>query len=181
MAASNESKDRVVRPAINGEGEAVAASGDRGVALPFDQKINVDDFGRLAVTMSWLLTEFSQVKPLRDAGLGLGDWAVLAILARSDSVAKKLSRNLGIPVQRVASIVDSLTQDGFTSTEPLAGGGKIRRVIKITDAGRIKLEAVNAELTVALGMALKSRSLRGALKQVTVLSRLLRAASLQGV
>lgn len=179
MAVRRGSKDKPVRIAAHSEQVAPPTTVQEVSSLAVGEEANVDDFGLLAVTMSWLLTEFNEVKPLRDAGLGLGDWAVLATLAHSGGMTKKLSRNLGIPVSRVANIVDSLAQDGLASVEPSPEGSKGRSVIRITDVGRTKLEAVNAELTLALDAVLKSPALRGALKQVTLLGRLLRAATLE--
>lgn len=179
MAVRRGSKDKPVRIAAHSEQAAPPAAVQEISPSAAGEEATVDDFGLLAVTMSWLLTEFNEVKPLRDAGLGLGDWAVLAMLVHSGGMTKKLSQNLGIPVTRVASIVDSLARDGLASVEPSPEGSKGKSVIKITDAGRAKLEAVNAELTLALDAVLKSPALRGALKQVTLLGRLLPAATVE--
>ena len=179
MVVRKVSKDKLTRVTTRGEDVAVAASVEEGATSPSSDEINVSDFGLLAVTMSRLLTEFSQVKPLRDAGFGLADWAVLAVLAQGDGMTKKLSRSLGIPVQRVTDIVASLEQEELVAVGPAVSGGKSKRLIKITEAGEAKLEAINSELTVALDLVLKSPALRGALKQMSVLERLLGAATVE--
>lgn len=179
MAVRKGSKDKLA-PLATDNGDEAVANPEEGIAtVPPGEEISVSDFGLLAVTMSRLLTEFSEVKPLRDAGLGLGDWAVLAMLAQSDGMTKKLSRGLGIPLQRVTNIVALLEQDELVSVGPAVSGGKAKRLIKISEAGRAKLESVNAELTVALDLVLKSPALRGALKQMSVLERLLGAATFE--
>lgn len=175
MAVRRVRKEKLARIVGRGEATVPATPAKEVATFPAGEEASINDFGRLAFAMSRLLTEFSQVKPLRDAGLGLGDWAVLALLAQSDGMAKRLSRSLGIPIQRVASIVASLGQDELVSVEPSAGEGKATTVIKITEAGRTKLEAVNAELATTLGAVLRSRSLNGALKHISALGPLLRA------
>jgi len=140
--------------------------------------ISIDDFCRLVVSMSRLLTEFNQLKLLCDAGLGLGDWAVLAMLAHGDLLTKGLSRRLGISVQRVKAIVASLAQDEMITVEqPARPGDKSGRVIKITKAGRSKLEAVNSEMKRVLDAALEARSMSVALAQMSALELALRRNS----
>lgn len=177
MAVRKGSKDKVDRLTGNDDDIAVATPAEGIATTAPGREVNVSEFGLLAVAMSRLLTEFSQVKAFRDAGLGLGDWAVLAMLAQNDCVTKKLSRDLGIPVQRVTNIVALLAQDALVSVGPAVGGGKSKRLIKISETGRAKLDAVNTELTVALDSVLKSPALRGAHKQISALGRLLRAAT----
>lgn len=180
-------KDSKVKP-------AVAALGEKAPAMTLEAKtaaaatgveINIDDLGRLVANMSRLLAGFGQLKPLREAGLGLGEWVALGMLARQEGMTNKLmSRNLGVPVQRVAQISYSLVQSGLLSVGQAAEGGKAGKagkVLKITDAGRAKLEAVNSEMKVALSPVLKARALGGALKQMKPLGRVLRVATVGGV
>ncbi len=152
--------------------EAAAGNASEGVA--------VDDFARLVLGMSRLLTEFNQLKPFREAELGLGDWAVLTMLAQKDGMGQKpMSRILGLPMQRVAEITAALRQDELVSLVPSVQAGKTRRVIKITEAGRARLEAVNAELAAMLATLVGAQPLRGALKRMTLLGRAIRVAAAQ--
>ncbi|MDO8972363.1 MarR family winged helix-turn-helix transcriptional regulator [Reyranella sp.] len=186
MAIKKESKDKPEAVANPGGQNADAAPAEKAAAAAPAEEINVDDFGRLVASMSRLLVGFGQLKPLREAGLGLGEWVALGMLARQEGATIKLmSRNLGVPVQRVSQITGSLTQSGLISvgqtTEAESQGAKAGKVIKVTDAGKAKLEAINGELKSVLGGMMKARTLSAALKRMAPLGRGLRAVNTEKV
>jgi len=153
-----------------GEQGAGAASGEEAVS--------VEGFADLVVAMSRLLAGFGQLKPLREGGLGLGEWAALSVFAREPGLTSKLmGRKLGVPVKRVSQISASLEKSGFISVQQSTEEGKQSKVIAITDAGRAKLESVNAELQVALQGQLKARSLKSATRSMKPLGRVLKSAN----
>jgi DNA-binding MarR family transcriptional regulator len=155
-----------------GKHAAGAVSGEEAV-----EKVSVEGFADLVVAMSRLLAGFGQLKPLRDGGLGLGEWAALSVFAREAGLTGKLTgRKLGVPVKRVSQISASLEKSGFVSVRQRTEEGKESKVIAITDAGRAKLGSVNAELQVALQGALKARSLKNATRSMKPLGRILLSA-----
>lgn len=106
---------------------------------------------------------------------------MLTMLAQKDGIGQKpMSRILGLPVQRVAEITAALRQDELVSLVSSVQAGKTRRVVKITEAGKAKLEAVNAELAAMLGTLVGAQPLRGAVKRMTSLGRAVRVAAGQG-
>ncbi len=85
------------------------------------------------------------MKQFQESGLGLGEWVALSMAARQEGLTTRLmSRNPGVPVQRVTQISASLAQKGLVEARQGADGGKPS--IKVTDAGKAKLEVINAEL-----------------------------------
>lgn len=147
-------------------------------------EINVDDFSRVVASMSRLLIGFGRLKPLRESGLGLGEWVALSILGRKEGTTNKvLGRSLGVTGQRATQITSSLLRGGLISIGPSAKGegkkaeqkkGEQVSEIKLTDAGKTKLESINAELKPMLASALKGRALVGATKQMKSLGRIVR-------
>ena len=180
MAEKKENKEKP-ETATSGEQIVDEAPGEKADAAAPAAEINVDDFGRLVASMSRLLVGFGQLKPLREAGLGLGEWVALGMVARQDGATIKLmSRNLGVPLQRVSQITGSLAQSGLISigqsTEAAESqGGKAGKVIKVTDAGKTKLEAINGELKTLLSAMMKARTLSAAVKRMSSLGRGLRS------
>ena len=153
---------------------ATAAGGTVAASL---KEASFEDFSRVIVGMSRLLVGFGELKPLQDAGLGLGEWVVLGLVARHEGVNNKLmSRSLGIPMQRITQISASLAQNGLVAPRQTVEGGKPGKAIKVTEAGKAKLAAVNAELKTMLGTTLKPHSLGRVLRQLRPLERVLRAA-----
>lgn len=150
---------------------AGAVSGEEAVEV-----VSVDGFADLIVAMSRLLAGFGQLKALRDGGLGLGEWAALSVFSREAGLTGKLmARKLGVPVKRFSQISASLEKSGFISGQQSTEEGKEGKGIAITDAGRAKLESVNAELQVALQATLKARSLKSATRSMKPLGRVLRS------
>jgi DNA-binding MarR family transcriptional regulator len=146
-------------------------------AVSDEEAVSAEGFADLVLAMSRLLAGFGQLKPLRDGGLGLGEWAALSAFAREPGLTGKLmGRKLGVPVKRVSQISASLEKSGFISIQQSTeeGKGKEGKGIAITDAGKAKLESVNAALQVALQGALKARSLKSATKSMKPLGRVLK-------
>jgi len=139
-------------------------------------EVNVEEFATLVANMSRLLSGFGGLEPLRQAGLSLGEWVALATLARADEGAtnKVLGRNLGVAPQRAGEISSSLLRGGLVSIGPSTGKRDQVSLVKLSAAGKAKLDEVNAGLGPILSQALKGRSLLGAKKQMKSLGRLLR-------
>ena len=158
--------------------KAGASAGKKSDRASAGTEINVDEFGRLVASMSRLLSSFGQLKPLRDARLGLGEWVALGIVARREGMTSKLmSERLGIPTQRAAQILVSLAESGLISIGQPSEDAESDNVTKVTDAGRIKLEAVNSEMKAVLTAGVKARTLSGALQQMKPLSRIASAST----
>lgn len=187
MAVKKQVREKLATGAAQSEQAAAVPADDKAVTttakVTAAEEINVEDFGRLVAGMSRLLVGFGELKPLREAGMGLGEWVALGMVARQEGMTNRLmSRSLGVPVQRVAQITGSLAQSGLilVGTSGEAGnpeGGKAGKMVKITDAGKTKLEAINTELKSVLGAVLKARTLGVALRQMKPLGRVLRAAT----
>lgn len=136
-------------------------------------EVRVEEFSLLVANMSRLLSGFGRMGPLRDAGITLGEWVTLATLVRSGAGAKNknLGRTLGVPRERMVEIVNSLLRADLVAVKQSGQGEKIS-LITVTDAGKAKLESINASLKPLLSDALKGRSLQGARKQFRALGRL---------
>lgn len=137
-------------------------------------EIRVEEFSLLVANMSRLLSGFGRMGPLRDAGITLGEWVALSTLARSAGGSKNkiLGRALGVPRERIVEIVNSLLRADLVALKSSGKDDKIS-LITVTDAGKAKLEAINASLKPMLTQALKGRSLLGAKKQMKSLGRLI--------
>ena len=185
MAVENGSENKPEggenKPAAGASAQKAGASArKKGAGGSAGGEINVDDFGRLVASMSRLLSSFGQLKPLREARLGLGEWVALGVLARQEGITSKLmSQRLGIPAPRAAQIFVSLAESGLISIGQPSEGATSDRVTKITDAGMIKLEAVNLEMKTVLAAGVKARTLSGALNQMRPLSRIASTSTLK--
>lgn len=185
MAVENGSENKPEgsenKPAVDASAQkAGAPARKKGAGASSGGEINVDDFGRLVASMSRLLSGFGQLKPLREARLGLGEWVALGVVARQEGITSKLmSQRLGIPAPRAAQIFVALAESGLISIGQAPEGATSDNVTKITDAGKIKLEAVNAEMKAVLAAAVKARVLSGALQQMRPLSRIASASTLK--
>jgi DNA-binding MarR family transcriptional regulator len=135
---------------------------------------SVEEFSQLVASMSRLLSGFGRMEPLRESGINLGEWVALAALARgTEGVTNKaLGRGLGVTGQRAGEISSSLLRAGLV-TIGQSGQDNKGHLIKISDAGKAKLESVGAGLKPMLSQALKGRSLLAAIKQMRSLARLL--------
>ena len=139
-------------------------------------EITVEDFSVLVGSLSRLFTGLSALQPLKDNDLGLADWLVLTTLAQEDGINNKtLARNLGVSGQRANQICMSLASDliGVDQSEEDKRSNKIT----ITEAGKAKVTALNAQLKLLLSSALegKERSMKGASKNIKNLMNVVRA------
>lgn len=138
-------------------------------------EISVEDFSALIASMSRLLTGLGRIRPFSEAELGLAEWVALTTLAQRDGVSNKvLGRKLGVTGQRVNQISASLARGGFIDVKQSAQDNRANE-IRITDAGKAKVRAVNSQLKPMLSEALqgRERSLSSASKNMKYLTRLL--------
>jgi len=140
-------------------------------------EITVEDFSVLVGNLNRLLTGLSGLQPLKDNDLGLADWLVLTTLAKEDGINNKtLARNLGISGQRANQICMSLASDSLIGVDQ-SEEDKRSNKITITEAGKAKVTALNAQLKLLLSSALegKERSMKGAFKNIKNLMKVVRA------
>ena len=140
-------------------------------------EITVEDFSVLVGNLNRLLTGLSSLKPLKDNDLGLADWLVLTTLAQEDGINNKtLARNLGVSGQRANQICMSLASDSLIGVDQ-SEEDKRSNKITITEAGKAKVTALNAQLKLLLSSALegKERSMKGASKNIKNLMKVVRA------
>lgn len=138
--------------------------------------INVEDFSSLIANMSRLLSGLGRIKPFSEADIGLAEWVALTLLGNKDGVSNKvLGRNLGVSGQRANQISTSLAKAGLIVVKQSAEDNRANE-IKITAAGRSKIESVNSQLLPLLADALKGKekTLANASKQLRLLSRIVR-------
>jgi MarR family transcriptional regulator for hemolysin len=144
-------------------------------------EIDVENFSSLVANMSRLLTGLARLKPFSDADMGVADWVGLTNLAREDGVSNKaFGRSLGVSGQRANQICTSLSSAGMITVTQSAVDNRANE-IKITEAGRAKVTALNAQLKLLLAEALKGkeRSVAGAHKHVKLISHVVGRAEKQ--
>ncbi|MFN4016071.1 MAG: MarR family winged helix-turn-helix transcriptional regulator [Reyranella sp.] len=146
---------------------------DTGSVKPAAE-VSVEEFARLVASISRLLSGLGRMEPLREAGISLGEWVALATLARaSEGVTNKaLGRVLGVRGQRTGEISSSLLRAGLVTIGQAGQNDKVH-LVKISDAGKAKLESIDASMKPMLSQALNGRTLLGAKKQMKSLGRLL--------
>jgi DNA-binding MarR family transcriptional regulator len=154
----------------------VVMSSTEEVKVKPPAEIKVGDFSSLIASMSRLLSGLGRIKPFAEAELGLAEWVALTLLAERDGVSNKLlGRNLGVSGQRANQIGSSLAKAGLIVVNQSAEDSRANE-IKITAAGKAKVESLNSQLKTLLDDALKGRerSLVSAAKQLKLLSRVVR-------
>lgn len=99
----------------------------------------VSDLARLVVMLA--------DKPaFKNSGLGLTGWCVLRIVASSqDSGGGRIAGRLGITPQRSAQIVNELVSARFVTSTRSGDDGR-RRILAITEAGRVAADAIDKEI-----------------------------------
>lgn len=142
-------------------------------------EIDIGDFSSLIAGMSRLLIGIASIAPFKEANLGLAEWVALSVLAEKDGVSnKQLARTLGVTGQRANQVGASLKEAGLISIVQ-SGEDNRKNEIKITDAGKGRLDAVNTQLKPFLATTLKTkeRSLPAASRQIKVLMRIVQSAN----
>lgn len=142
-------------------------------------EIKVEDFSRLVVGMSRLLTGLARIPPFVEGGLSMAEWISLTMLAQRDGISNKLlGRSLGVSAQRANQICASLVRSGLIAITQSAEDNRAND-IKITEAGKAKIDSINAQLQPMLAgaMAGKERSLSGAARHIKFVGRILQTVS----
>ena len=140
-------------------------------------EITVEDFSAMVGSLSRLFTGLSALQPLKDADLGIADWLVLTMLAQEDGISNKmLARNLGVSGQRANQICTSLASDSLIVVNQ-SEEDKRSNSITITEAGKSKITALNAQLKLLLSNALegKERSVKDVSRNIKNLMKVVRA------
>lgn len=142
-------------------------------------EISIEDFSSLIATMSRLLVGLGRIPPFSEADIGLAEWVALITLGQKDGVSNKvLGRNLGVTGQRANQISASLARGGYIVVNNSANDNR-ENEIKITDAGRAKIDMINSQLKPLLATALegRERSLASVSKQMRFVARILQTAN----
>ena len=137
--------------------------------------IDLADFPKLIANMSRLLVGLGRIQPFKDANLGLAEWVALSMLAEKDGISNKhLGRSLGVSGQRANQITTSLTSAGLISVGQSDEDNR-RNEIRISDAGKAKVDEINSQLKPILSSALKGkeRLLAASAKQMRHLMRII--------
>jgi DNA-binding MarR family transcriptional regulator len=140
-------------------------------------ELDVEEFSQLVVGMSRMLTGFTRISVFTDSQLSLAEWVAMTILRQRDGVTNKfLGRALGVTGQRANQICASLVRSGFVVVGQSAEDNRAND-IKLTEAGKSKLDLMNSQLKPLLAGALegKERSLAGATKHLRIVSRIVDA------
>src|SRR5215207_9430199 len=140
-------------------------------------EITVEDFSVLVGSLSRLLTGLSALQPLKDADLGIAGWLVLTMLAQEDGINNKtIARNMGITGQRANQLCMSLASDSLIVVNQ-SEEDKRSNSITITEAGKSKITALNAQLKLLLSNALegKEHSVKGVSRNIKNLMKVVRA------
>lgn len=137
--------------------------------------IDVEDFSKLVGDISRILTVITQIRLFGEANIGLAEWVGLwAFRGRDEIDHGEFARHVGAKGARVKEIVNSLVRGKLVVIEQ-SGEGPL--TLRITHAGKAKLEEVNERLKPLLSAALQGmeRSLFAASKQLRLLARSLDA------
>lgn len=109
-------------------------------------------------TMSRLLTRFGSIALFSESEMGLPEWIALSIASDLNDVSNKdLARRLGVTSQRANQLTNSLVKAEMVSIRQSTEDSR-RKVITVTEAGKAKWKAINAELEPLLVEALGKRT-----------------------
>lgn len=128
------------------------------VAFRFDESdekvVKIKNFVILLGSMNRLIGVVSRLAPLKTAGLGLAEWLILSSLSEDIATeAHALAKLLGISEQRANQVIQTFAEAGLVivdQTEDLSG-------VRLTDEGKIKVDAVNSDVEMLIATALKGR------------------------
>ena len=117
----------------------------------------VKDFALMISTMSRLLTRFASIELFWESEIGLPEWIALSIASDLNDVSNKdLARRLGVTSQRANQLTSSLVKAEMLSVSQSTEDSR-KKVITVTEDGKAKLKAINAELEPLLVEALGKR------------------------
>jgi DNA-binding MarR family transcriptional regulator len=130
-----------------------------------------------------MLTGLGQLQVFRNGHLGLVEWIALTMLAKQNGITnKELAHSLGVTRERVNQVCKSLSHSGYTTISSQSGGDGSTDQITMTDAGRGKVEEINAQLKSLVASALQGResSVANASKQLNRVMNVIRAGRRAG-
>lgn len=143
-------------------------------------EIDVQDLAILVAGMSRFLTRFSALAPFQEAGIGLGEWSALSMIAGKDDITnKQLAHLLGVSTQRVNQITDTLKGADYISSNVAADDGR-KKVISITPSGAAQLSQLNAKLQPIVATAFSNRPKQLRRVSLAVSKNLMRIVAMTG-
>lgn len=151
-----------------GEG-AAEAQVDRS-----SDNISLADFSDVIVGMSRLLYELARIPPFRDSSLGLAEWVALFVLqGHGPMTHQQLGRALGLGPRRADELRLSLGEAGYISVDQSKENAR-KKIIAITEPGKVQLRTLNLILEPLLKDALKDRerTLASAKQSTRIMMRL---------
>ncbi len=143
--------------------------------------VSGQDFSNLVASMSRFLRGLARTQLFSAGGIGLPEWVALSILAQKPSAnSKVLGRYMGVGGSRINELVGSLVASNLVEIDQNAAGGPGE--VRITEAGKAEVEALNSRLGVLLRTTLegRERTVAIAFKQMKVLGRILHVDSPEG-
>lgn len=150
--------------------------GGAGKAQRKPVEFSLDVFAQLIGNASRLLTGVSALAPFKEANLGLAEWIAMTLISQNENLTqRKIAMNLGVTPQRANQLVESLSAAGLISLTQLSEA-KGQKVVRITEAGRNALQALNAKLTPILLEPTKDRG-QSVVRMVRGLNRLAKVVS----
>jgi DNA-binding MarR family transcriptional regulator len=159
--------DDLSRLTTDGDSESEALA---SIALPLE-------LAKLAAIGSRFFNGLAEIEIFSEGEVDLTDWVALSLIADSETVtSSQLCRSMGVSRERIASITDLFHAAGLVSVTPSVRDSRLL-ILSITDAGRAKLEGVNAKVQVLLSDALgpRGRLVPNAAKHFVVLMKVLMA------
>lgn len=135
---------------------------------PASREVEVEELVTAIAGMNLFLAKLGRLACFEETRLSLPEWLVLNMLSRNRVLnAKRLSRSLGLTVERIDTILKSLQKAGLVSSdEPNASQP---RSWLLTDEATIRLDTVSARLKVLL-----SQHLEGKERTLLTLARILK-------
>lgn len=120
-------------------------------------EVSVEDFSGLVANISRILAGVSRLQPFVAADLGLAEWVALTMLVGKDGTSNKvLARHLGVTSQRANQIVSALARAKLIEVKQSADDNRVNE-IRITDAGKKRIGALNEELKALLATAFEGK------------------------
>jgi len=158
-------------------------SDDRGEEMGSAEKaqrkpveFSLDVFAQLIGGASRLLTGVSALAPFKEANLGLAEWIAMTLISQNENLTqRKIAVKLGVTPQRANQLAESLSAAGLISLTQ-SSEAKGQKVVRITEAGRNALQALNAKLTPILLEPTKDKS-RSVVRMVRGLNQLAKIVS----
>ena len=115
------------------------------------------------------LTRLTRLVERAAGEVGLAHYRVLSAIADGDERASRLAARLALGKPTISASVDALTRKGLITREGVPGDQRASS-LRLTDAGRATLAAVESEMAAALRqISERAPEVRAALAALTVL------------